>query len=137
VPSARFQGPFACPAVSGAQPPWFPLPDEELFAFTETETAENLTGLPSPFPGSTQRVRVDSAALPVTPAFGWIYLNLNQSNATAGANPPEDPLAAQSWVGNVMDAQGRFSVGLGAIVLENAKAVVHTCIGDSLPAPCP
>jgi hypothetical protein len=131
------QGPFTCPAVSGVRPPWFPLPDEELFAFNETETAENLTNLASPFPGSTQRVRVDGPSLPVTPAFGWIYLNLNQSNGTAGANPPEDPLAAQSWVGNVMDAQGRFSVGFGAVVLENAKTVVHTCIGDNMPAPCP
>jgi hypothetical protein len=36
-----------------------------------------------------------------------------------------------------MDAQGRFSVGQSAVAVENAKAVVHTCIVDNGPAPCP
>jgi hypothetical protein len=130
------QGPFLCPAVSGTRPPAYPLAHEELYAFSESETAENLTGLASPFPASTQRVRVDGPSLPVTPTFGWIYLDLNH-NTLSGVVPAEDPAAAQSWVGNVMDAQGRFSVGQGAVVLESAKAVVHTCIGDNAPAPCP
>jgi hypothetical protein len=130
------QGPFLCPAVWGTRPPAYPLPYEELYAFSESETAEHLTGIASPFPASTQRVRVDGPTLPVTATFGWIYLNLNH-NALSGGVPPEDPAAAQSWAGNVMDAQGRFSVGQSAVAVENAKAVVHTCIVDNGPAPCP
>jgi hypothetical protein len=63
-------------------------------------------------------------------AFGWLYLNLNQSNAVAGANPPEDPLASQAHVETVMDAEGRFSVGFNAITLDSAAKANHTLIGD-------
>ena len=41
--------------------------------------------------------------------------------AAAGANPPEDPLAAQAWIETAMDADGRFSVGFDAIQLDNAN----------------
>jgi hypothetical protein len=44
----------------------------------------------------------------------------------AGANPPEDPAAAQAWVTAVMDAQGRFSVGFDAIQLDSACTALHT-----------
>ncbi|HEV8583001.1 MAG TPA: hypothetical protein VGX68_28370, partial [Thermoanaerobaculia bacterium] len=76
-------------------------------------------------PAEAQRTIIGGAQFPVTPDFGWIYANLNQSNATAGANPPEDPLASQAWVTVVMDAQGRFSVGFDAIQLDSACNALH------------
>jgi hypothetical protein len=131
------QGSFLCPAVLGSRPPWYPLDAEELVAFDESETAEALSALPPPFPAAAQRVRVDGPALPVTPVFGWLYLNLNQSNAFDGSNPPEDLQAAQSWVTNVLDAEGRFSVGQAGVAIENAKAVTHFCINGGGAPPCP
>jgi len=88
-----------------------------------------------PFPGVAQRVKVNSPLLQVTPQFGWIYLNLNQSNSTAGANPSVDPAAAQSVVSNVMDASGRFSLGQRSIAIENTLHTTHNCL-DTNPAPC-
>jgi hypothetical protein len=81
-------------------------------------------------PAEAQRTIIGGAQFPVTPDFGWIYANLNQSNATAGANPPEDPLASQAWVTVVMDAQGRFSVGFDAIELDSACTALHFTPGS-------
>jgi hypothetical protein len=121
------QASFVCAAPPAG------LAQEDVIAFDEAENAENvMTVSASPFPASAQRVQVDGAALPVTPAFGWLYMNLNHSGA---ANPPEDNAAAQAWVSNVMDANGRFSVGQSAIVLQKATATAHNCL-DGDPAPC-
>jgi hypothetical protein len=68
---------------------------------------------------------VGSTALPVPYSFGWMYLNLNVSVAAAGANPAEDPLAAQAWVTVVHDADGRFSVGYNATQIDNASRASH------------
>jgi hypothetical protein len=68
---------------------------------------------------------VGGADLPVPFTFGWMYLNLNTTVVAAGANPPEDPAAAQAWVTAVMDAQGRFSVGFDAIKLDSACTALH------------
>jgi hypothetical protein len=54
---------------------------------------------------------------------------LNQTNATAGPNPPEDPLASQAWIEVVMDAQGRFSVGFDAVQLDSACNANHSVPG--------
>ncbi len=134
------QGAFTCPAVSGVRPAWYPLGQEQIVIFDEEENPEVPSTLPVspprpgtsliPFPAEANRTRVDGPGLPVTPSFGWLFLNLNQSNAVAGANPPEDPLAAQAWVTAVMDAEGRFSVGFDAIQLDNATNANHIPIGS-------
>jgi hypothetical protein len=132
------QGAFTCPATAGVRPAWYPLGQEQIVIFDEEENPETPSTLPVspprpgtsliPFPAEANRTRVDGPSLPVTPSFGWLYLNLNQSNAVAGANPPEDPLAAQAWVTAVMDAEGRFSVGFDAIQLDSATRANHTLI---------
>ena len=134
------QGAFTCPATAGVRPAWYPLGQEQIVIFDEEENPEVPSTLPVspprpgtsliPFPAEANRTRVDGAGLPVTPSFGWLYLNLNQSNAVAGANPPEDPLAAQAWVSVVMDASGQFSVGFDAIQLDSATRANHTLVGD-------
>jgi hypothetical protein len=129
------QGPFTCPFLAGVRPPWFPLGQEGVVIFDEAENPE----VPDSFPVSPQpptatnlvcpaeagRTAVGGADFPVTPSFGWLYLNLNTTVAVAGANPPEDPAAAQAWVTVVMDADGRFSVGFDAIQLDNATNALH------------
>ena len=78
-----------------------------------------------PFPAEAQRTMVGGADLPVPFDFGWLYLNLNTTVAAAGADPPEDPAAAQAWVTVEMKAQGRFSVGFDAIQLDSACSASH------------
>jgi hypothetical protein len=117
------QDAFTCPAAAGSRPPWYPLGQEGLVVFDEQENATSITG--TPFPAEANRTKVGAANFPVPYTFGWIYLNLNQSNAAAGLNPPEDPLAAQAWVTSIHDASGRFSVGYNATLLDSATQAKH------------
>ena len=129
------QGPFTCPALAGVRPPWFSLGQEGLVIFDEQENPDVPQAFPvSPQPPTTtnllcpaeaQRTVIGGADFPVIFDFGWIYANLNQTNVTAGPNPPEDPLASQAWLTAVMDAQGRFSVGFDAIQLDSACNALH------------
>jgi hypothetical protein len=133
------QGPFTCPAAAGVRPPWFALGQEGLVIFDEQENPDVPTAFPvSPqpptvtnllCPAEAQRTVIGGADFPVIFDFGWIYANLNQTNATAGPNPPEDPLASQAWLSAVMDAQGRFSVGFDAIQLDSACNALHFAPG--------
>jgi hypothetical protein len=124
------------PFVCGTAPTWFPLSQEDVFAFDEQEHPENVaTGSPNPFPAGAQRTVVDGPELGVTPTFGWLYLNLNTTVVPAGSNPPEDPAAAQSIVSTEMDASGRFAVSFQGNLLESAKTVTHSCIDGTSP-PC-
>jgi hypothetical protein len=129
------QAAFTCPVVAGVRPPWFPLGQEGTVVFDEQENPEVPSSFPvSPqppvttnllCPSESQRTVIGGADFPVTPDFGWIYANLNTTVTAAGANPPEDPAAAQAWVTIVMDAQGRFSVGFDAIQLDSACNALH------------
>ena len=133
------QGAFTCPALSGARPPWFRLGQEAVVIFDEEENPYIVPPIPIgppppdegivPFPAEAQRTHVDGPDLPVPFSFGWLYLNLNQSNAVAGANPPEDPTAAQAFVEVLHNAEGRFSVGHNAIQLDSATKALHTAPG--------
>ena len=135
------QGAFKC----GTTPSWFPLGQENVTIFDEQENPEVPASIPfSPqpptainlvCPAEAQRTVVDGADFPVTPSFGWLFLNLNTTVAAAGANPPEDPTSAQAWVTAVMDAQGRFSVGFDAIQLDNATDANHSIPGQPFAGP--
>lgn len=130
------QGAFKC----GILPVWYPLGQEAIVVFDEQENPTIAQTLPvspqppgetiTPFPAEAQRVVVGGPALPVAPDFGWLYLNLNTSVTPAGANPPEDPAAAQAWVTTLMSAEGRFSVGFDAVQLDSACAAAHTAPGQ-------
>ncbi|HEV8579494.1 MAG TPA: hypothetical protein VGX68_10475, partial [Thermoanaerobaculia bacterium] len=130
------QGSFTCPAVAGVRPPWFPLGQEGLVIFDEQENLDVPTTFPVspqppqqgiiPFPAEAQSTVIGGADFPVPFDFGWIYMNLNTTVAAAGANPPEDPAAAQAWVIDPMRAQGRFSVGFGANQLDSATGANHS-----------
>ncbi len=125
------QNAFQC----GTLPSWYPLAQEQIVVFDEQETPEVEQVPPFsppppgdfllPFPAETQRVAVDGDDLPTSFDFGWMFLDLNTSVTPAGANPPEDPAAAQNWVTVVMDAEGRFSVGFDAIQLDSACTASH------------
>ena len=134
------QGAFTCPAVAGVRPAWYPLGEEGLVIFDEQETPDVPSTLPispqppgqtlTPFPAEAQSVHVGGSALPVPFDFGWLYLNLNTTVAAAGANPPEDPAAAQAWVTARLTAQGRFSVGYPAVKLDSACNALHSTPGN-------
>jgi hypothetical protein len=130
------QNAFKC----GTLPSWFPLSQEQIVIFDEQETPEVIQTPPfsppppgdflMPFPAEAQSALVDGADFPVSFDFGWMFLNLNTTVAAAGSNPPEDPAAAQAWVHVVMDAAGRFSVGLDAIQLDSACDASHALVGS-------
>jgi hypothetical protein len=143
------QGAFTCPAIAGTRPAWYPLGQEGIVIFDEEENPNVPTTIPVspqppgesliPFPAESQRVGVgiegSGNALPVPFNFGWLFLDLNTAVTAAGANPPEDPVAAQAWVSAVMTAEGRFAVGYDAIQLDSACDASHFVPGDFVPIP--
>ncbi len=126
--------PFSCTSY----PAWYPLPQEQIVIFDETEqptlppvcTVSPCVSTPgsNPFPIEAQRTRVGSTALAPPFNFGWLFLDLNGSVVGAAAVPPEDPLSMQNWITTIMDASGRFSVGFSAIQLDNATDSSHATI---------
>jgi hypothetical protein len=119
--SGRIDKPFPC----GTTPPGFPLlaGGETMFDEQEQSLAipafpcsppDCLAGLPlDNFPAEANRVHVGTPALPTPFSFGWYYVNLSL--------PVNAPVPfTQSWVGTVMKAQGRFSVGFAATPLDSA-----------------
>lgn len=114
------QQPMLCPARA----PWQPLGQEKIVAFDQEETPVVLTT--KAFPVETQRTAVGGKRLPVPHAAGWLYLNLNTSVAQAGANPPQDPTAAQGWVTVVSSHDnGRISAGYDAMRYDSACNPKH------------
>ncbi|MEA2692585.1 MAG: hypothetical protein QOJ16_1972 [Acidobacteriota bacterium] len=109
------QGAFKC----GATPSWYPLGQQALFIFDE-QAHTATPGAITPFPTVAQRVHVNGPELPVPYTFGWLILGLNNTVASAGNVPPEDPSRAQAWVGVEMAANGRFSAGFNAMHYDNA-----------------
>jgi len=129
---------FTCPATTG-RPAWYPLGQEGIDIFDETEQVSTPQTFPFspqppqqgilPFPAEAQRTQIGGADLPVPFSFGWLYLDLN-TTISGNPNPPFDPTAAQAWVAIVMDndiagLNGRFSVGFNAIQLDSACAPNH------------
>jgi len=131
--SKTAQTSFTCPAVNG-RPAWFPLGQEGIAIFDETEQISSPPSFPfspqpantgiTPFPAEAQRTHINGPDFPVPFHFGWLYLDLN-TTITGNPNPPFDPAAAQAWATVVMDANGRFSVGFSAIQLDSACAPNH------------
>jgi hypothetical protein len=120
---------FAC----GATPAWYPLSQEQIRAFDEQEHIETPSFATPPFPAATQKVTVANASFPLTAGSGFLYLNLNTTIPAAGANPPEDPAAAQAWVSVLQRVQqgpngGRYDVGYRAIRLDSAQQASHALI---------
>jgi len=111
--------PFTC----GTLPLPFPLNQNQVVIFDEEENPELVPesrfspGIPEEdilaCPWESQRTAVGGPQLPVSPDFGWLYLNLNTSTGSV-----QDPYA-QAWVTTVMSADGRFSVGFDAIQLND------------------
>jgi hypothetical protein len=111
---------------------WYPLESTQIVIFDEQEqpvTAEDcLSGDPTceqeiTIPNEANRIDVAGDLLaPFN--FGWVYLNLQHSEVT----PIYGDTFAQSWTTAVMDASGRFSVGLDAVQLDNANAPITTLI---------
>jgi hypothetical protein len=88
----------------GKPPSWSPLGEMQLVGFDEEENPSEVTNS-NAFPLTTQRVHVGSTAVPVSQPFGWLMLDLWHRDSTH----------AQAWVGVIMTAEGRFSVGQEAM----------------------
>ncbi|HEV2846972.1 MAG TPA: hypothetical protein VG477_19100 [Thermoanaerobaculia bacterium] len=114
---------FRCPSNGGSLPAWYPLDQEALVIFDEQETP-SIPADVRPFPAEAQRTAVGSAALPAPFDSGWMYISLNATPTGAGANPPEDPAAAQGWV-SVVSAEGKALIGYDAVRYDNACQARH------------
>ncbi|PYQ63975.1 MAG: hypothetical protein DMF53_08665 [Acidobacteria bacterium] len=120
--SAQIVRPFPC----GTSPGGFPLLLNREHVFDEQERAMFVSASPVPpaageqlpaiFPAEANRIKVGSAAYPVPFDFGWLYADLNAPVQGGGR------MVRQSWMGTVMKAQGRFSVGFNATPLDSACA---------------
>jgi hypothetical protein len=127
------QDPFPCPATPKSQPAWYPLGSRNPVIFNEQEQPwiwETCSGCPlpqiQPFVAATQRITLNSAVFPMPVNFGWLYLDLNDSNAAfAGNNPPADPQAAQAWVVVTESSFAHFAVALDAFRLDSACSPSH------------
>jgi hypothetical protein len=106
---------------------WFPLEATQIVIFDEQEQPVTADDCPSGDPTCEQEIlipneanRIDVAADLLAPfSFGWVYLNLQHDNL--GFLAIYGDSFAQSWNTAVMDADGRFSVGLDAVQLDNAN----------------
>ncbi len=88
----------------GTAPSWAPLGEMQLVFFDEEENPmEILRG--NAFPLATQKVHMGTTALPAPHDFGWLMADLWHGDSTH----------AQGWVSTIMSAEGRFSVGNGAL----------------------
>lgn len=87
----------------GVDPPWYPLTERRVKAWSEVSTSSTWTGGPR-FPLAAQRVSVADFLEPPF-AFGYMDLWLDLETGTPN----------QAWVLWLMRAQGRFSVGQNGI----------------------
>jgi hypothetical protein len=123
------------PLICNRQPNWWPLGYEGITVFDEQEQPVGL--IPDGFGGfkpvdrtqavrnATNRTASGGPDFLTVFSFGWAYLNLNTTVAPAGAVPPVDPAAAQSWVFPIFRADGRFRVNFEAIQLDSGTAANH------------
>lgn len=138
------QDSFECTATlddPGPVPPntqlasWFPLGQEEIVIFDEEENVQVPERVPvspvpprapglAPFPAESQRVQIGGPEFPVPFANGWLFLNLNHDVD----GPPEDPAAAQAYVGVEIQNGGLFNVGYDAIALDSACNASHVAV---------
>jgi hypothetical protein len=113
--------PFAC----GTTPPGFPLVMADEVTFNEEESAQTSPLFPctpgcppgapvGAFPAEAGRAHIGSADFPVPFNFGWLFLDL-KAPFPGGASKLH-----QAWVGTVMKAMDRFSVGFSAAPLDSA-----------------
>ncbi|HEX4965437.1 MAG TPA: hypothetical protein VF173_31795 [Thermoanaerobaculia bacterium] len=120
--------PFPC----GLKPSWYPLIMSSYVAFDEDENpaipptfpvslrfsgekAQPPQPLADQLPAEANRFQVGRENFPVPYDFGWIFLYFG-----GYFGEPFNPL--QGWVGTVMKAGGRFSVGFGATPLSTGCA---------------
>ena len=112
------QPPFTCPAATG-RPSWFPLGQERIEIGNEDGAHYRMVR--KAFPAVAQRVRAGRLPLPVRYPFGWMFLSLNHTTAV----PPEDPTAAQAWVGTVEFGGSTVSAGWEAMHYDSACDAQH------------
>ncbi|HEX4965441.1 MAG TPA: hypothetical protein VF173_31815 [Thermoanaerobaculia bacterium] len=109
--------PFPC----NSHPAGFPRSQAGIVVFDEEEHIATTQTFPFPeqppipllipFPAAASRVQAGGAALPLPFVFGWLSLDLRP-----WVNEPADPLA-QAWIGQVSNANRRFSVGFAGTQL--------------------
>ncbi|MGH7342578.1 MAG: hypothetical protein ACREKH_19000 [Candidatus Rokuibacteriota bacterium] len=104
-------------------PPPMPLGLTQAVFFDEEENPlveqqpPPISPLPPPFEGLPCMLEAERAVLSSFPydlVAGWLYLNLNNSTGS-----PADPVA-QAWVTTLINAEGRYAVGLDAVAFDSA-----------------
>ena len=112
---------YSC-ALQGP-PSWYPLGALQILIFDEEEQPVTAEDCPSGDPTCEQGALIPNEANRIDVAddllapfdFGWVYLSLQHNEVTAIYGD----VAAQAWSTSLMDAEGRFSVGIDAVQLDN------------------
>ena len=107
------QQPFNC----GTNPAWYPLGQEVIVAFDESEHNTQVNTIP--FPLATQNVAIGNAILPLSNTRGWLVLDLN-TTATGQTPGLNDTTVAQALVTTAFNNFGHYSVGYRTIQLDSA-----------------
>ena len=111
-------------------PSWYPLGSTQIGLFDEQEHPVTTQPCPSGDPTCTTTILIPNEAqktnvgtdLLAPFSAGWAYLNLQHSGLVYPDN------FAQMWLEVRMEANGRFSVGLNGVALDNANAPITTII---------
>jgi len=113
------------PRACGSDPAFYPLP-QVGFATFGPDSSYGTPGAGTPLAAAAQRAPV-SVLGTVDRKLGQFFANLNASVPAGGANPPADPLAAQSYVGVVRARLGELPTASGhrALPLDSALDAQH------------
>jgi len=134
--TAASAAPFTCGGGSGDGQP---LSQNQVVIFDEEENPVTVPG--SPFsppqqqagllicPWEATRTHVDGPRLQTPFDFGWLYLNLN-TNVTGDFKVNTRGIH-QAWVGTIMSASGKFSVGFQAMHFDLANDPLNVCLGPN------
>lgn len=120
------ESPHAC----GSNPAYYPL-GQEGFAVFGADSQIGTAGSGAVLPTAAQSTSL-SVIGSVPGKLGQFFTNLNTSVAPAGANPPADPAAAQSYVGVIRAGLGEVPTAVGhrAVPLDNATNAQHYVPGN-------
>jgi hypothetical protein len=128
-------GPFACSTT----PAPLPLGQEGLAHFEASSRYNDpavvvpppATVRPAPLVTQVSAFNTTNWAIPAAVKTGFVFANLHTSIA-GNANPPEDPLAAQSYVLILRTPKaGGFSTGAVATPMDNAGQARHFTPSDN------
>lgn len=102
------------PVACGEAPAWAPMEEHTVLAFDEEENPAGVTMAETMMMAVNGRVEIGGGEMTTPDPFGWLVLDLGIDDPFTGPG--------QAWVSTVLAAEGRYSVGLPAVQLDDPCA---------------